>query len=285
MRAWALDVQGTVLGSYRGSRGMGALTPGEYPKELQLAQAALGLASATPTIICGMAGAAQGWVQVPYAELDTPFHVLPQKALQVPDTTGPVYILPGYCQRATGRQDVMRGEESILMGASAAGDGLYCLPGTHSKWAEINGGKLAGFSTYMTGEMFDLMASKSVLRHFCEGSPVDASSPEFKQAVRQSFVAPGSVSNLLFTCRALPLVEGAKRQHQMASRLSGLLIGLELSSQDTSKPVQLAAAGGLQAAYESALGTLGFSYQTFDPEAAVTRGLFLAAQNISGSIR
>ena len=143
MRAWALDVQGTVLGSYRGSRGMGALTPGEYPKELQLAQAALGLASATPTIICGMAGAAQGWVQVPYAELDTPFHVLPQKALQVPDTTGPVYILPGYCQRATGRQDVMRGEESILMGASAAGDGLYCLPGTHSKWAEINGGKLA----------------------------------------------------------------------------------------------------------------------------------------------
>ena len=62
----------------------------------------------------------------------------------------------------------MRGEETQIAGALSlmpGFDGVLCLPGTHSKWAQICAGEVVSFQTFMTGEMFALLSEQSVLRH------------------------------------------------------------------------------------------------------------------------
>lgn len=45
-----------------------------------------------------------------------------------------------------------------MLGALArlgVADGLFVLPGTHSKWVpEVEAGRITTFATYMTGEVF-----------------------------------------------------------------------------------------------------------------------------------
>ena len=64
--------------------------------------------------------------------------------------------------------DVMRGEETQIAGfffENQGFDGVLCLPGTHSKWVQISAGEIVSFRTFMTGEIFALLADRSVLRH------------------------------------------------------------------------------------------------------------------------
>lgn len=40
---------------------------------------------------------------------------------------------------------------------------MLCLPGTHAKWVRLRGGRIAGFSTWMTGELFALLGRHPIL--------------------------------------------------------------------------------------------------------------------------
>ena len=128
--------------------------------------AELGARQTLPVIICGMAGARQGWREAGY--LDTPADVadIVRNALVVDGYPRDVRILPGIAQRDAGAPDVMRGEETQLLGLVADGvrSGLVCMPGTHSKWVMLAGGKVESFSTYMTGELFDVLSRYSILK-------------------------------------------------------------------------------------------------------------------------
>ena len=76
-----------------------------------------------------------------------------------------VRILPGLSQDDP--PDVMRGEETQIAGLLAREpdfDGIACLPGTHTKWAHVSAGEVVSFASYMTGELFGLLAATSVLR-------------------------------------------------------------------------------------------------------------------------
>ena len=104
-----------------------------------------------------MVGSAQGWHQVPYLDTAVALPALAENLFEVPD--GPpgvdVRIVPGYHWRNDdGAVDVMRGEETQLLGAVALGhrDGRFVLPGTHSKWVVMADARVERFSTYMTGE-------------------------------------------------------------------------------------------------------------------------------------
>lgn len=71
----------------------------------------------------------------------------------------------------------MRGEKTQIAGFLAARpdfDGVLCLPDTHSKWVRISAGEICHFQTLMTGEMFDLLARYSVLRHSVGGATPQA---------------------------------------------------------------------------------------------------------------
>src|SRR5439155_22401473 len=81
-------------------------------------------------------------------------------------------ILPGVCQRLTGAEDVMRGEETQLLGLGTLWpgfSGVVCLPGTHSKWVQLTGRRVERFATAMTGELFEVLRTHSVLRHSFAG--------------------------------------------------------------------------------------------------------------------
>ena len=80
---------------------------------------------------------------------------------------GRVVVVPGLSARdARGAPDVMRGEETQILGAlgaSGRADGLFVLPGTHSKWARVEAGRIVDFATFMTGEVFAALKDHSLL--------------------------------------------------------------------------------------------------------------------------
>ena len=66
--------------------------------------------------------------------------------------------------------DMMRGEETEVMGI-LSGDGVYILPGSHSKIITVKNGKILEFSTHLTGEMAKALSENTILKDaivFCD---------------------------------------------------------------------------------------------------------------------
>ena len=104
----------------------------------------------------------------------------------------------------SGVPEVMRGEETQIAGALPAigGEGLACLPGTHSKWARIASGRIAGFATYMTGEAFSVLRGHTILGRTMRDGPADFDA--FEKGLARS-AEPGGLLHHLFGVRALVL--------------------------------------------------------------------------------
>src|SRR5258707_14836401 len=146
-RLWLIERAGSVLAERRSGEGMMAAAKPGFATVLQSYLDAGGAANDLPVVICGMAGARQGWVEAGY--IDTPAHLafILERAVPVPGQSRDIRILPGIAQRDPKAPDVMRGEETQLLGALGAdGEALVCMPGTHSKWASVRGGTVERFT-------------------------------------------------------------------------------------------------------------------------------------------
>ena len=190
-----------------------------------------------PAIASGMIGSAQGWAQAPYCACPAGPADLAAAMITVPTAGGVLHVIPGIATHGAS-PNVMRGEETQVAGALAlyphlADATLFVLPGTHSKWVDVRGGRVQRFDTHMTGELFAVLRDHSILGrpaadadHAAPGGPGDA----FDQGVaRARQGGPGALSPLLFLCRSLVL-DGALRPEHSLDFLSGLLIGEELRS-------------------------------------------------------
>jgi len=120
-----------------------------------------------PIVLSGMVGSSIGWLPAPY--VDCPAR-LEQLAAGCVSPRGGVSIVPGLsCRNRYRAPDVMRGEETQILGALSLEPGLrrgrklLCLPGTHTKWALLMEGTVAEFLTSPTGELFALLREHSVL--------------------------------------------------------------------------------------------------------------------------
>lgn len=238
-RGYALGADGRCLAEHADADGMLAAR-GRFPDSLRTLLQALGAGTAPiPVVMAGMVGSAHGWIEVPYREAPLDLAALGSHLFKVPATvwkgragsTGsgprhPLWIVPGCVLRAGPRVDVMRGEETQLLGAVALGhqDGWFLLPGTHSKWARLRRGVIVDFSTYLTGELFALLSQHGTLA----AAASDASSVHDPAAFAMGLqaAATSTLSNALFGCRAR-VVSGAMPASQARSYLSGLLIGAE----------------------------------------------------------
>jgi 2-dehydro-3-deoxygalactonokinase len=287
-RLWLMDAGGTVLAERRSGEGMTSAAQTGFPDVLAAHLTALEAPADLPVIVCGMAGARQGWVEAGYVDVPAPLPSVLAGAVQVPGIDRDVRILPGLAQRHADAPDVMRGEETQLLGAlqSATTESpqIVCMPGTHSKWVTVADNLVTGFSTFMTGELFDLLSKHSVLSHSVSGAgSFDADRPAFQSAVEAAFRTPQRVSNTLFTVRSGTLLQDLSPT-DAAARLSGTLIGLEiagaLGSADERPMIRLVASGKLRALYESAFSTLSLPFQTIDADDAVRQGLSAAAHKI-----
>jgi 2-dehydro-3-deoxygalactonokinase len=145
-RAYLLDEAGACIGRMEDDRGMLA-ERGNFAASLAALRSAMGVPAGVPAVLSGMVGSAQGWQEVPYLPPDVALRDLPAHLAEVyaaPNT----WIVPGYALRGA-VADVMRGEETQMLGALALGhgDGWYLLPGTHCKWVHVAGGRMAPLGT------------------------------------------------------------------------------------------------------------------------------------------
>ena len=284
-RLWLIGRDGRVLAERRSGEGMTTAARTGFAEVLQSHLAAIAAPADLPVLICGMAGARQGWVEAGY--LDTPAALadIPVAAVRVPGQARDIRILPGLAQRAAEAPDVMRGEETQLLGAAGElghGDHLVCMPGTHSKWVRLSGGKVAGFSTFMTGELFEAIAKHTILSHaLAEAGAISGDNSAFRAAVTRMVANPALATSQLFSVRAGSLIAGLSPQEAKA-RLSGTLIGLEiagaLSMAAAGTPVALVVSGGLGDLYRQAVAAAGLSPSVIDADAAVRNGLAAGAR-------
>jgi 2-dehydro-3-deoxygalactonokinase len=229
-RGYLLDAAGRCLAEYEDGDGMLAAR-GRFDAALQAMRAALGVADTPlPAILSGMVGSASGWVEAPYLDLAVPLTRLREHLVPVPGVPDAV-IVPGYCERDPTAVDVMRGEETQLLGVLALGDdpdrgdGWCVLPGTHSKWVRLQRGAIAAFATFMTGELFALLTQHGTLAAASGAADAPAVPAAFDAGLRAA-MAGAVLSNALFGCRAR-VVSGAMPAAHARSYLSGLLIGAE----------------------------------------------------------
>ena len=218
----------------------------------------------------GMIGSRQGWVEAPYAACPAGFGEI-ARALAWTEASGVrIGFVPGLSWQD---RDVMRGEETQIAGALAAlgvQDGVFVLPGTHSKWAVVSGGAVTEFRTFMTGEVFATLRHHSILgRLMPEGDPAfDAAA--FEDGCRRA--QAGDVLHALFSTRTDGLF-GRRRPEALASYLSGLLVGEEVREALASSPasqVHLICSQALAAPYGRALGLLGVAHSVVDGDVAFT---------------
>jgi 2-dehydro-3-deoxygalactonokinase len=266
---------------------MGSLDKAAYPAVLESHLSALGASADLPVVIAGMAGARTGWREAPYVETPAPLVGLFQHAVQPEGASRPIYILPGVCQREGGAYDVMRGEETQLAGALEQGldNALFCLPGTHSKWALVEQGQVRRFSTVMTGELFHLISRQSILRlSVPEDGDAEADPDIFDAAVAQA-LAPGfALTSVLFSIRAEGLLAGQGAKVNPAARLSGLLIGAEIAAirDDLLRhgKAYLIGTGKLTRLYARAITKAGGEPVMLDGGLLVRRGLLASALSL-----
>jgi 2-dehydro-3-deoxygalactonokinase len=230
LRVWAIGKDGAILAQAGSNKGMGSLKRDEFEGALlEVVGPWLTDGKRLPVIACGMVGARQGWLEAPYAKVPCPpLHADNMVSVPVKDPRISVSIIPGLCQMQPA--DVMRGEETQIAGYlfdKPDFDGVLCLPGTHTKWAQISAGEVVSFRTFMSGELFSLISTQSVLRHSipADGWQEDA----FVAAVDDAISKPEAVASRLFSLRAESLLTDADPAAARA-RLSGLLIGMELAA-------------------------------------------------------
>ena len=230
VRVWMLDGNDRPIAERRADRGMGTLAPHEFePTLLALVDDGLSDAAATDVLCCGMVGARQGWHDAGYASTPHDVSGVPRHVdAPTRDERLRVRILAGVSQ--TTPADVMRGEETQIGGLlrdRADFDGTLCLPGTHTKWVRVADGRIEGFTTCLTGELFALLSERSVLRHSLRAEGWDET--RFVEAVRLSAERPESLPRSLFTLRAAGLL-GEVDDGVTRARLSGSLLGAELAA-------------------------------------------------------
>ena len=275
MRAFAMK-DGKVIAEGKSDKGMGSLEKSQFEAALlEVIDPWLGSA-VTPVVACGMVGAKQGWIEAAYGAVPCqPLSANPAR----PETSDPrieVAIIPGLQQNTPA--DVMRGEETQIAGYLALNpgfDGVLCLPGTHTKWVQISAGEVVSFRTFMTGELFALLSTQSVLRHSIgEGWDDEA----FAAAVSDAMSKPEAMASRLFSLRAESLLHGLAPAAARA-RASGFLIGAELAAARPywlGQEIALIGAESLSNLYAKALRAQGTEPKIADGAATTLAGLTAA---------
>jgi 2-dehydro-3-deoxygalactonokinase len=221
-----------------------------------------------PVLMAGMVGARNGWAEAAYATCPASPKSLAEAVLNIDER---ISIVPGVIARDESGPDVMRGEETLIFGTDVR-DGLVCLPGTHSKWARVEGGVITGFASFMTGETYALYRHHSLLSRLA-AEPEDLTG--FDDGLAAASDGTGLL-NRLFQARTRVL-DGVMPGEKVGPFLSGLLIGAEIEGAfkryGSEHLVTLVADGVLAHRYVAALRARGSAIEIISPERAFLSGL------------
>lgn len=278
LRAARIAADGSVLEERSSARGILTVPAGGFPAVLQ-ETCGDWLAGGTLCLVSGMAGSRQGWREAPYCACPAGFDELARGLCWI--EPGRIALVPGLSCESRGVPDVIRGEEVQVVGAMdllGVRDGVFVLPGTHSKWVQVAGGQVRSFRTFMSGECYALLRQHSILARTlpAEDPPLDEAA--FTRGVRYAQEA-GSLLHAAFSARTLALFDRLPAP-ALASYLSGLVIGEELRARDAqAAAVVLIGSAALTARYALALQAVGCSARTLGSE-ATWRGLWALARTL-----
>lgn len=245
-----------------------------------------------PIIISGMASSTIGMVDLSYKNI--PF-LTSGEDLEIftaepsENVKHKIVIISGV--RAA--DDIIRGEETKLVGCTVSGEStnhLYIFPGTHPKHIEVKHGLATAFKTYMTGEFFDLLSTKSILANSLvksENFQAQDNLESFTKGVKESIH-----SNLLHSCFLVRTNDVFKKLslEENYFYLSGLLIGSELKdviAENENKHITIAANAALSAQYIAALQTFGLpndntAVAAMDADKALIKGQWKVYKKATG---
>jgi 2-dehydro-3-deoxygalactonokinase len=281
-RAYRIGPDGTVLERREADSGIAGLERTDYPAILQQRIGDWLAVDSGPVLLSGMVGSRQGWREAAYVACPAGLADLAAALCSVEIGKGRVgHIVPGLsCRDADGVPDVMRGEEIQLFGLDLpAGMVMAILPGTHSKHVRMVDGRVAGFATMMTGELYALLSNHGLIAAMLPQEPTDFDEPGFHAGILASG-QPGGLLHHLFGVRSRRLF-GELAITAAPDFLSGLLIGHELRSAERHGEVQIIAGQKLAKRYLKACGWLGIP-AAIAPEDAAARGLYRLSRFLPG---
>lgn len=266
LRAYRIGEAAAVIERREALLGILAVTPGGFEDALRgVIGDWLDAAGDVPTLASGMVSSRQGWFETPYLpcpagldELAAALHPLTLRDGRR------LHLVTGLASRTPDdAPDVMRGEETQILGAlrDGAGRQLFVLPGTHSKWALVEAGRILRFATFLTGELYGALRDHTILGRTMAGDGFDAAA--FAAGVRRGQAEDGPDGGLLhrlFGVRTLGLF-GELPATAAAAYLSGLLIGAEIREGTAiwgrGHAVELVGNVELASRYERAMALLG----------------------------
>jgi 2-dehydro-3-deoxygalactonokinase len=229
-RACRIAADGAVLEARSAAAGILKVARGDFAAVLEREIGPwLKAAPDVPVIASGMITSRQGWHEVPYCACPAGSAELAAGlARHASDGGRVIHFVPGVSIiGADGVPDVIRGEETQIVGEARSGRAAVVLPGTHSKWAFVEDGRIVWFATFMTGELYGVLKEHSILgRLMAEGdAPDDAA---FARGLAYAQEGPGGLLRRLFSARTLGLFDRLPASG-ISDYLSGLLIGSEIA--------------------------------------------------------
>jgi 2-dehydro-3-deoxygalactonokinase len=286
-RAYLMAPNGEILDEVASGDGIGSVAAGAYPATLKrLIGRWLEAHPSLPVVASGMVGSRHGWREAAYVKCPAGPREVATQLTPVEADGGRVHLAAGlsYVDEAA-QPDVMRGEETEIFGVADSGARLIVLPGSHSKWAKVNGDRVVAFKTFVTGELFAALRDHTVAGAFARAAPAKSPGEAFALGVRRGAAAvacegKSGVIGLLFGARSLPLT-GGLAEDDAGEYLSGLLIGAEIGEARRFFPGEephVAGAEALVARYLAAFEALGVSARAA-PRRAAARGLFRIARD------
>jgi len=229
-----------------------------------------------PMLMAGMVGSRIGWREAAYVPAPAGMDELAANLLHIDART---MIVPGVSNADP--PDVMRGEEVQLLGAVEAGtvprDALLVQPGTHCKWVEMEDGRIAAFTTAMTGELFALLRAHSLLAGQLGGEAAPGAA--FDEGVAEG--RKRDLAGSLFGIRAASLL-GVRED--AVSYASGLLIGSDVAARLESSHhdiVHILADPQLGQLYARAIEAHGRSARIVDSQGAFVAGIIAVEARIA----
>lgn len=269
LRAWLYQGD-KCLESRQSEAGVTRLN-GKSPKAV-LAEVTQGWhQGATPVVMAGMVGSNVGWKVAPYLPVPAHFSAIGEQLTSVGDN---VWIIPGLSVSRDDNHNVMRGEETQLLGArTLSPSSVYVMPGTHCKWVRADADQIHDFRTVMTGELHHLLLNHSLVG---AGLPEQESSAKAFCAGLERGLASPDVLPKLFEVRASHVL-GSLPREQVGEFLSGLLIGAEVASMRdfvaSEQAITIVAGSSLTSRYQQAFHAAGREVATVAGDTAFQAGI------------
>lgn len=274
LRAWRYE-QGVCVDSLNSEAGVTRLG-GRMPQQV-FSELMARWEAPLPVVMAGMIGSNAGWLQAPYLPCPIRLGEVGRRLTAVEQALPyRAWIVPGICIERADNCNVMRGEETQLIGAYAEQPAtVYVMPGTHSKWVRMENDELVDFRTVMTGELHHLLLNHSLIGVGLGERRSDA------QAFANGLETGANEDHIiarLFETRAAHLLGGLEKS-AVSDWLSGVLIGNEVAQMQRRYPLAagetLTVIGNplLGERYAQALEMVGVRHQFLDGDRAFQSGI------------